>query len=185
MNIVEPIRHKKDLDKLKTYLKQQSIRNYLLLVIGINTGLRISDILTLHVKDILTKEYITIKEEKTSKTRHVYFNDNIKQAIKLLNPARCCVSNNDYLFVNNRKDKGHINRQQAYKILNDACKAVNINYRIGTHTLRKTFAYWHYKQYNDIALLQTILNHSSQAITLKYIGVTDELIYRSIDRLVI
>ena len=45
---------------------------------------------------------------------------------------------------------------------------------IGTHTMRKTFGYWFYKQTKDVAMLQDILNHSTPQITLKYIGINKE-----------
>ena len=69
MNTVEPIRNKSDLAKIKTILKNQSLRNLLLFLIGINTGLRISDILKLTVKDVRNKDYIYIIEQKTKKKK--------------------------------------------------------------------------------------------------------------------
>lgn len=56
---------------------------------------------------------------------------------------------------------------------------------IGTHTMRKTFGYWYYKQTKDIATLQMILNHSHPEITLRYIGVTDEEIENSLNNFVL
>lgn len=64
-----------------------------------------------------------------------------------------------------------LDRAQAYRILNKAAQAVGVKERIGTHTLRKTFGYHHYKKYNDIVLLQKIFNHSSPSVTLRYIGI--------------
>ena len=45
---------------------------------------------------------------------------------------------------------------------------------VGTHTMRKTFGYHHYKQFNDVALLQKIFNHSSPSITMRYVGIAQE-----------
>lgn len=56
---------------------------------------------------------------------------------------------------------------------------------IGTHTMRKTFGYWHYKQFRDVAELQKILNHSYPEITLKYIGITDEQIENNLKNFVL
>ena len=61
-----------------------------------------------------------------------------------------------------------------YRFLNEACKEVGLTINIGTHSMRKTFGFFFYKQFNDIALLQKILNHSSPAITLRYIGIAQE-----------
>ena len=64
----------------------------------------------------------------------------------------------------------------AYCILNKGAQAVGIKEPIGTHTLRKTFAYWAYKQGTSLELIQKILNHSSANVTLRYIGITQEQI---------
>ena len=64
----------------------------------------------------------------------------------------------------------------AYYILNRGAKAVGIKEPIGTHTLRKTFAYWAYKQGTSLELIQKILNHSSASVTLRYIGITQDQI---------
>ena len=66
-----------------------------------------------------------------------------------------------------------IGREWAYRVLNRAGRMVGVS-EVGTHTMRKTFGYWHYKQYHDIALLQEIFNHSAPSITLRYIGIRDE-----------
>ena len=66
MKIVEPIRDKKKIDAMKRYLKGKNIRDYVLFVLGINSGLRISDLLNLKVEDVQGKERITLKEKKRS-----------------------------------------------------------------------------------------------------------------------
>ena len=72
-----------------------------------------------------------------------------------------------------------MDRFGAYYILKTACKAVNLKEKIGTHTMRKTFGYHHYKKFKDIAMLQKIFNHSSPAITLRYIGIEQDQIDES------
>jgi integrase len=77
-------------------------------------------------------------------------------------------------LIASRKGKNQpITRVQAYRILNDTAAWLNLS-EIGTHTMRKTFGYWHYKQHKDIAILQDIFNHSAPSITLKYIGITQD-----------
>ena len=61
-----------------------------------------------------------------------------------------------------------------YRFINEACHEVGVQTRVGTHTMRKTFGYFYYKQYNDVVLLQRILNHSNPAVTLRYIGISQE-----------
>ena len=76
------------------------------------------------------------------------------------------------LFLTQRGKR--LDRVQAYKILNNAGKEAGVKTKIGTHTLRKTFGYHHFKKFKNLPLLQKILNHSSSEITLIYIGITQE-----------
>jgi integrase len=64
--------------------------------------------------------------------------------------------------------------------MNQAAAAVGLE-DIGTHTLRKTFGYHHYQQNKDVAILQQIFNHSSPSITLRYIGINQDIIDRSLE----
>jgi integrase len=178
LELVEPIRDKKQLDNMKRYLKERNFRDYLLFVLGINSGLRISDLLNLKVEDVKGKERIRIHEKKTGKLKDFPLGDNSKKAIS----AYLRQSNNSSgsLFSSRKKDgsqgSGAISRQQAYEIINSAARAVGIKSPIGTHTLRKTFGYWAYKAGYDLSRIQQLLNHASPQITLRYIGITqDEL----------
>ena len=174
MSTVEPIRKISDIRKIEKILKQENFRNLLLFDMGINFGLRISDMLSLNVEDVRNKEYVNIKEQKTGKFKSIPINSKIKRMLyeytNNLNPK-------DPLFssvYNNRMD-----RISAYRIIKKACDKANIETNIGTHTMRKTFGYHHYHKYKDIALLQKIFNHSSPNITLRYIGIEQEDIYNS------
>lgn len=168
MELVQPIRDKELLEKFKMELLEDSYRNYLLFVIGINTGLRISDILTLKVEDVKSS-HIVLKEQKTGKTKRFLINNKLQAEINKYIKA---LNDNSYLFSSRKGDKP-ISRIQAYRILNKVADKLGIE-EIGTHTLRKTFGYWHYKQYKDVAMLQDIFNHSAASITLRYIGITDD-----------
>lgn len=171
-NFVEPIRKIEDINKIENSLSNNE-RDKLLFVFGINTGLRISDILGLNVIDVLNKDFVEIREKKTKKYKKFPLNK------KLQNMLKTYLKNKDVdspLFVGINGSRLH--RSVVYRILNDVCREVGIKENIGTHTLRKTFGYHHYKKFNDVALLQKILNHSSPAITLRYIGITqDEIDY--------
>jgi len=172
MEVVQPIRDKNKIQEIKEYLKLFSYRDFLLFVAGINTGLRISDLLKLKVSDVKDKKHIKIKEQKTGKAKRILINDSLKEAlkdyIKVLN-------NYDYLFQSQKGENRPLSRFQAYRIINEASKMVGINDQIGTHSLRKTFGFWHYQQFKDVALLQDIFNHSSPSVTLRYIGINDDL----------
>ena len=167
--LVEPIKNKKDIKLLEEYLCLKSKRNRLIFVFGINTGLRVSDILNLNVSDVKDKTYVEIREKKTKKYKRFPLNNKIRE---LLNEYLVDKDINEPLFVG--KSNKRLHRSIVYRFLNSACKQINLPINVGTHTMRKTFGYHHYKQFNDIALLQKILNHSSQSITLRYIGITQE-----------
>lgn len=169
---VEPIREKEKIKNIKLILKKSGLRNLLLFTLGINCGLRISDILNLRVSDVFNVDYIEIKEKKTEKYKKFPITKAYK---KLLLEYTKDLQNNDWLFKS-RKGEFAITRIQAYRIINQACRKAGIKDKIGTHTLRKTFGYHFYKKTKDIALLQTIFNHSSPTITLRYIGINQDII---------
>jgi len=101
-----------------------------------------------------------------------------KKTIRLferyIHTERKIVASNTPLFLSQKG--GAISRQRAYDILNKAARATGIHERIGTHSLRKTFGYFAYKNGVYLAMIQKLLNHSSQTETLRYIGITQEQI---------
>jgi integrase len=172
MELVEPIRDKKQIRAMKKYLKKKNIRDYLLFTLGINSGLRISDLLKLTIEDV-TQDRIIIREQKTGKSKDFPLSATCRQAI------------DDYLketgrrkgiLFPSRKGRGHdpLSRTQAYRILKEAAQKIGIKESIGTHTLRKTFGYHAYQNGVDITRIQKLLNHSAPSITLAYIGITKE-----------
>lgn len=172
MEFVEPIRNKEQIDLVKKILKEHGTRDYLLFLMGINSGLRISDILKLKIYDVRNRNYIEIKEQKTSKYKKFPITDSFKNVLEEYIYNK---NDNDWLFPSQRGAKA-ITRIQAYRIISNACFEAGIEARIGTHTLRKTFGYHFYQENKDIALLQSILNHSAPSVTLRYIGITQDII---------
>ena len=186
MEFVQPIRDLKKIDTIKKLLKQQNLRDYCLFVLGINSGLRISDLLKLRISDVSEKgkikDRIRLREKKTNKFKDFPLSNSTKSALKEYLKTRE-YNENEPLFIS-RKNKGFLMRQQAYKLINDVAKAVGIKEKIGTHTLRKTFGYHAYNNGYDITLIQKLFNHSSPSVTLRYIGITqDEMddVYLSLD----
>jgi integrase len=176
MDLVQPIRDKQIIEQFKVELLKSSYRDYMMFVIGINTGLRISDILNLKVSDIKDKTHINIIEKKTTKNKRFLINPMLRVDIDKYIGG---MNDNDWLFPSRTGSKA-ITRVQAYRILNNVATKLGIE-EIGTHTLRKTFGYWHYKQYKDVAILQDIFNHSAPSITLKYIGINDDVKDKTIE----
>ncbi len=171
MKYAEPIREYEDIKKMKDELKKNGTRDYIMFLFGINTGLRISDILRLKVEDVRAKNKIIIKEKKTSKSKIVrIFGDLYDE----LNDYIKNEDNESYVFKSAKGDNKPISRVQAFRILSEAAKRIGL--RASTHSMRKSFGFHHYQQYRDIVLLQHLFNHSSSEITFRYIGVTEDQI---------
>lgn len=180
MNIVEPIRNKTILKKIEKILKKQGLRNLLLFTVGTNCGLRISDILNLNVGDVKGKNYICITEKKTGKPKRFPINAKLKPMFDEFTNER---RESEPLFLSifgNRME-----RTQCWRIINKACIEAGLDCRIGTHTLRKTFGYHHYKKFKDVAMLQKIFNHYSPQVTLRYIGIEQDKIDESYNNFIL
>lgn len=173
---VEPIRDKKKIKQIYHYLNGVDPKYAAIFKVGVNTGLRISDIIPLKVRDIFHddfrfKEHLTLTEKKTGKEKRIKLNDTLKKSLKqYIDQSQLKME--DYLFYSRKG--GYVGRIQVYKVLTDAAHAVGIE-NFGTHSLRKTWGYWTYKisKYN-IALIMDTFNHSSPSITLRYIGINQE-----------
>lgn len=171
MNEVQAIKDKRHITLIKNALHG---RDLLLFTVGINVGLRISDLLALKVGDLRGKDAVTISEGKTRKSRTFTLNDSVKDAVNTLVPADA--SDDDYVFPS-RKGAKPIGRVQAYRILNAAVERAGLSdvyTSFGSHSLRKTFGFFAYESGVDITLLMRVLNHSSARETLRYIGIEAE-----------
>jgi integrase len=169
--VVEPIREKGDIEAVAGFLERTNKRNFVIFTLGINVGLRVSDILALNAADVKGKNRISIREKKTGKAKTIQLNDKV---VRLLGEYVEGKEPDQPLFIGKKRKR--LDRSQVYRFLNDACKEVGITANIGTHTMRKTFAGHMFNKYGNIALLQTVLNHASQDISLRYIGFAqDEL----------
>ena len=173
MSTVEPIRKLKDLRKVENALSEK-MRDLLFFTVGTNCGLRISDILSLNVGDVKGKKYIYLREKKTGKAKKLPINSKLERMFAKFTKNR---QSDEPLFMT--KFENRLSRVTAYYTIREACKRANLEENFGTHTMRKTFGYHHYKKYKDVAMLQKIFNHSSPAMTLRYIGIEQEEINKS------
>ena len=178
MEFVQPIRDIDKIEAMKKILKSTHLRDYCLFTIGINSALRISDLLKLNIGDVVDEnmkpvDKISLREQKTQKLKEFPLGKTSVKALKeyLATSENC--KPEDSLFPS-RKGGVPMTRVQAYRIIRDAARAVGITERIGSHTLRKTFGYHAYRQGSDITLVQKLLNHSSPGDTLAYIGITQD-----------
>jgi integrase len=180
MNTVEPIRDKEVVKDIYDYLKLKNIRDAVMFAVGIYTGLRISDILKLRVRDVKGKEYIILREMKTNKEKRIQINKFLRG---VLDAYAKDLKDFEYLFKSPNKPNKPITRQQAYNIMSAAGALFGLD-SIGCHTLRKTFGYLTYQKTHDAAMLMDIFNHTDIHTTLRYIGVnqvTKDKVYSEVD----
>ena len=174
-NLVEPIKSKKDIVLIENDLSKHNIRNQLIWVFGTNTGLRISDVLGLNVEDVRNRYYVEIIEKKTKKYKRFPLNKKLRTLIKeylTIRDKQYSLTNDEPLFVGKKHKR--LDRSQVYRFIVRACKDNSIKVHVSTHTLRRSFGYHHYQKFKDPIVLQKIFNHSSQRITLMYIGVEQD-----------
>lgn len=180
MSTTQPIRNEKELYDFKNYYKEiiPRPRNYALIILGLNTALRISDILLLQYKDIYDikkkcfKEHIEIIEKKTKKPNSILLNCEIKKALACCIPAN--VDNSDYVFSSKKYKEQPLSRYQAFRIIKDAASYAGLSEHISCHSLRKTFGYHAWKQGIPPAVIMSIYNHSSFQITKKYLCIEQD-----------
>lgn len=191
MEAVEPIRDKSKIVEVAEFLREWDLRYYLLFAVGIYTGLRISDVLGLRMGEVIHEyqsgrrrwaERLLIREKKTRKThreRNILLKGTelgkiIKRDLKPIDQWNL----NDWLLPSKRNRVGEerrpLSRWSAYHVLTAASDQCGLDGRIGTHTLRKTFGYHYYQHCKDVAALQNLFGHSSPAVTLRYIGITQD-----------
>ncbi|MBQ7733446.1 MAG: tyrosine-type recombinase/integrase, partial [Synergistaceae bacterium] len=188
----QPIRSQSDRDALKSYFWNRNLRDYALFVFGIYTGRRISDLVSMNVRDVAyidkrsrfrIAERFMIQERKTGKFIDLILHPTARRALtkylrQRLNsaPSMGAVLN-EPLFKSRKagpNEQHRLCQHQAWHVLCQAARFCGLNYKIGTHSLRKTFGYLLYNAGTNIALIQKLLNHSSPEITLAYIGITQD-----------
>lgn len=160
----EPIRNIEDIQRMKDALKNQ--RDKMLFTLGINTGLRISDLVDLTVDDF-SSQCIELREKKTGKLKQFRLSDTVYEQVKEY------LKNCKYWLFPSRKGDNHITTTQAWRVIKEASDKCGLEH-IGTHSLRKTFGYHTYRAGVPLAMVMEALNHSSEAITLRYIGIIQE-----------
>jgi integrase len=193
MNFVEPIRDRKKIAQIKNLLRgQQRYRDLLLFVVGINTALRISDLLKLRIVHLVDeqqhiKRRFWIREQKRGKRHEITINHSIREVLEEFLEAYAGVADNPkhFLFFNT-KVKNYavsIKRGQAWKFITTICKQVGLRGNFGTHSLRKTWGYHARMSGVDLALIMHKLNHESIAYTKRNLGVTDDELQAVIQKL--
>lgn len=198
----EPIKSIEDINRITQYLiGQHRWRDNMLFIVGINFGLRVSDLVSLRFSHIINsnftfKDKFPIVEKKTKNTRKVMknryltINTAVIEAVTLYLENTPGVRLSDYMFrsesnggnysEDNQQDKENrpLSRSSVDRILKGIADDLHLNCKVSTHTLRKTFAYHQMvmsgNSQRKLLVLQRMFNHSSAAQTLDYIGITSE-----------
>lgn len=166
---VQPLRTQQEINDFLFCLRRNknAERDVFLFLIGINSGLRMSDIVTLKKKDVISSKNPRIVEQKTGKTRILY----LSSLQELIQDYTKDLAPEDYLFASTTG--GHLKVNTVYQMFQKVAALLDRD-DIGTHTLRKTFGYHYYKKTKDVATLMEIFGHSSEKITKRYIGINED-----------
>lgn len=181
MGTTQPSRGKDELKKFLNYYQncQPNIRNYSLVLFGLHTALRISDILNLNWEDVYDfdgtcfRDHLFLREQKTGKENIVALNNHLKETLKLYMKSRNPAPE-DYLFTKTTNYGRPLSRSQAFRIMKKAAEETLHTSHVSCHSLRKTFGYHAWKQGVPPALLMDIFNHSSYGVTKKYLGIEQD-----------
>ena len=199
----EPIKSMDDIFAISHYLIENGrYRDNMLFIVGINFGLRVSDLRMLRFSNLINdnftfKDSFPVFEKKTrntrkrKKNRYITINKAVVEAVTLYLRHTDGVCLSDYMFRSVSNHGGSINEplsiQSIDRILKGIASDLGLNVKMSTHTLRKTFCYHQMlMSHNDnrkLLLLQKMLNHSTPAQTLDYIGITYEEIGKAYKQL--
>ena len=172
-----------DLKRIREYLRLKNKLSFLNFInIGVNVGLRISDLAQIKIEDILENRII-LKEKKTNKKREIVLNNSCIKAVKELKAFYKNLgysSEKGFLFKSlapcylYKKIDSPITNNGIAKEFFNLRDMLNIPYPIGSHSLRKTWGYHVYNKTLNIGLVMKVFNHSSASQTLRYIGIEQE-----------
>jgi len=178
---VDPITNIRDVKAISALTKDNP-RDHLLFVMGVNNGLRAGDLLRLKVKDVRDMrvgDTLTIKESKTQKDNVLVVNKIVHRALREY-LDRVQPDDEDFLFAS-RKGGSHLQSQAVSKMVKKWTRAVNLKGNFGAHTLRKT---WGYQQRTlhgvGFEIICKRYNHSSPAITMRYLGIRDREVHNTL-----
>lgn len=170
---IKPITDREMLQRVKLEAQKMGPQPYMLILIGLNTGLRISDILPLTVGEFRESDRLMIFEQKTGKFSEIRIP---KVVIADVLRATAKKRDDELLFESRCSTKRGqpIDYVTAYRWVKEACRRAGMDRFVGCHTLRKTYGYTMYQRHHDVGQLMEHFNHSSQGVTLKYIGISQK-----------
>ena len=173
------------------------IRNRGLFMIGVSTGGRISELLSLQIGDVYqNKRPVTdLLFDKS-----VVKGGEVSRAVPVNSDGRCAIDNliawhaeryqstekNRPLFPSrNGQGEKRMSRRAAHNVLKSAFEAAGLNGHLATHSLRKSFAQRLYDRTGDIFAVQEMLGHKSVTTTQKYLGVNYTNIKEAVEEMAV
>ncbi len=179
--LTTPIRKKEEIELIKNYfLGKEKYRDYSLFVLGINTSLRISDLLKIRWNDVYDfkhqkfRNHLVLKEQKTGKINCIAINDSCKNALSLQLKYKYPVMQDDYIFYSGNNAQKHMSRNRAWHIIKEAALDNELDGNISCHSMRKTFGYHAWQAGGQPALIMNIYNHSNIEITKRYLSIEQD-----------
>lgn len=184
MNFVQPIRDPKKIAQIKNLLRgEKRYRDLLLFTVGINSALRISDLLQLRIDHFIDEAGVnrttfTIEEQKRGKRNTITINKSMTDALEEYRAAYPDIEADGmhFVFFNTRTNDytKSVSRQTVRNHISNLCHSVGLRGNFGTHTMRKTWGYHAYKNGVPLVTIMKKLNHSRPDVTMRYIGITDD-----------
>ncbi len=183
MGTTQPIKEAEQINELKDFyiMTKPNYRNYALICLGINSALRISDLLSLrweHVYDFgrqCYKKHIMITEKKTKKKTMIAINNGAAEGLEIYRKSLGdTLKGKSFIFPGRWGDEGPLSRSQAFRIIKKAANELHFEEGISCHSLRKTFGYHAWKRGVHPAILTEIYNHSSYQVTRRYLGINQD-----------
>lgn len=181
MSKSQPIKNLERIEQLKQYyLSKGDIRDYTLITLGLNTGLRIGDLLNLKWKDVYDfkknrfKKHINLIEQKTQKQNFIALNKAAITCLKILKSSLENINSEHYIIKSSQNVNKPIDRTQAFRIIKQGAKSIGIEENISCHSMRKTFGYWAWKNGVPPVIIMNIFNHSSIEITKLYLSIDQD-----------
>lgn len=168
--------------------KDENYKFCLLISIGVFTGLRISDLLTLKYSDLLNSETFYIKEKKTQKQRSIKVNKDLKEIVSRI-VQKSKVNDLEQLIFINKYGTKSIDKSYVNVKLKEIIKLYRIRLEgnVSTHTFRKTLGrrVMEVNNYSNesLILLMDLFGHSSMSITKRYLGIREQEIHNVYDSL--
>ena len=168
--------------------KDENYKFCLLISIGVFTGLRISDLLTLKYSDLLNSETFYIKEKKTQKQRSIKVNKDLKEIVSRIVQKSKVNDLEELIFINKYGTKS-IDKSYVNVKLKEIIKLyrIRLDGNVSTHTFRKTLGrrVMEVNNYSNesLILLMDLFGHSSMSITKRYLGIREQEIHNVYDSL--